>query len=166
MVALVKLDDFYTTKVPEGDWDRCSVEERLAKVFDWERVELEALGPLRKGRPGRWRAFDFVAGLDSNGCYGLQVEVTEVAPAAVILLDGAYSASPPLAASVDLAVLVDVSLRERDRRLAAREDPAFLLRWHAIWDAVETHYFRHVRPPGSFDLVVTTEPRDTQEVAG
>jgi len=29
-----------------------------------------------------------------------------------------------------------------------------LAEWHQIWDEVETYYFEHVCPPGSFDLVV------------
>ena len=156
-VALVKLDDFFNIKVPVAEWGIRSVEQRLAEVFDWERVRLEALGPLREGRPGRWRAFDFLSGLDPDGCYHLQVGVTEVAAAPVIVLDGAYSASPWLTDLVDLAVLIEVSDGERHRRLTKREGPAFLAGWHAIWDAVETHYFNHVRPRSSFDLVVTSE---------
>ena len=60
--ALVQLDDFYTTSVPEADWPQRSVEKRLRDVFDWERVRRQALEPLRDGRSARWHAFDFLSG--------------------------------------------------------------------------------------------------------
>jgi uridine kinase len=73
----------------------------------------------------------------------------------VIILDGAYSASPAIEDLLDLTVLVDVPVAERHRRLAQREDAQFLRRWHTVWDAVETYYFTEVRPKASFDLVVS-----------
>ena len=153
--ALVRLDDFYQTVIPESEWPRKTVEQRLNGVFDWSRVRKEALEPLRAGRPGRWHAFDFIRGTGATGTYSLQNEATEVAPAPTILLEGAYSASPPLRDLIDLAVLVDVQDKTRHLRTVARGDDAeFLDKWHAIWDAVETHYFEHVCPPGSFDLVI------------
>jgi hypothetical protein len=73
----------------------------------------------------------------------------------VIVLDGTYSASPHIADLVDLAVLIDVAVPERHRRLAAREQEPFLQRWHAVWDAVETYYFTEVRRKASFDLIIS-----------
>ncbi len=155
--ALVHLDDFYTTTVPEHGWRERSIPERLRDVFDWERVCREALAPLRAGQPARWQAFDFVGGLTANGTYALLREATEAVPAPVILLEGTYSAAPPLAGMVDLAVLVQVSAAERSHRAALRDLAAFLDPWHAIWDEVEAYYFSQVRPPDSFDLVGTNE---------
>ena len=97
-------------------------------------------------------------GLGKEGTYSLKKEVTEVAPAPTILVDGAYSASPPLRDLIDLAVLVDVQNERRNLRTAAREDDIeFLAKWHAIWDAVETHYLEHVCPPESFDFVIRND---------
>lgn len=155
--ALIHLDDFYTTTVPEHGWLERSVPERLRDVFDWERACRDALAPLRAGQPARWQAFDFAGDLTADGTYALQRAATVVAPASVILLEGAYSAAPPLASLVDLAVLVQVSAAERSRRTALRDPAAFLDPWHAIWDEVEAYYFSQVRPPHSFDLVVTNE---------
>ena len=156
--ALVPLDDFYQTVIPESEWPHKTVEQRLNGVFDWSRVRSEALEPLRAGRPGRWQAFDFMRGLGKEGTYSLKKEVTEVAPASTILVEGSYSASPPLRDMIDLAVLVDVQNERRHLRAAARgDDTEFLTKWHAIWDAVETHYFQHVCPPESFDLVIRND---------
>jgi uridine kinase len=80
-VALVPLDDFYQTRIPESEWRHYPVEERLNGAFDWARVRREALEPLRAGRTGRWHAFDFARGLGGDGTYSLQQRVTELAPA-------------------------------------------------------------------------------------
>lgn len=154
-VALVPLDDFYQTRIPESELPHKTVEQRLDVVFDWERVRSDALEPLRAGRPGRWYAFDFMRGLSEGGTYTLKKQVTEVAPAPTILVEGAYSASPPLRDFIDLAVLVEAQNQTRHSRTVARGDDAeFLARWHEIWDEVEAYYFEHVCPPESFDLVI------------
>jgi uridine kinase len=154
-VALVRLDDFYQTLIPESQLRHKTVEQRLNGVFDWARVRSEALEPLRAGRPGRWYAFDFRRGLGEGGTYSLREQVTEVAPAPTILVEGAYSASPPLRDLIDLAVLVDAQNEARHLRTVARGDnPEFLAQWHQIWDEVEAYYFEHVCPPESFHLVI------------
>ena len=162
-VALVHLDEFYQTLIPESQLPHQTVGQRLSGVFDWARVRREALEPLRAGHPGRWHAFDFVRGLGEGGTYSLKEQVTEVAPAPTILVDGAYSASPPLRDLVDLAVLVDAPNAARHWRTVARGDDAeFLTRWHRIWDEVEAYYFEQVCPPQSFDLVILNEPNATR----
>jgi len=160
-VALVPLDDFYQTLIPESQLPHQAVDQRLNGVFDWARVRREALEPLRAGQPGRWYPFDFMSGLGEGGTYRLKEQVTEVAPAPVILLEGAYSASPPLKDLIDLAVLILAQNQARHLRTVARGDDAeFLGRWHQVWDEVEAYYFEHVRPPESFDLVILNEVDD------
>jgi para-aminobenzoate synthetase len=155
-IVIVPLDDFYQTVVPESQWPYKSVAERLQGVFDWSRVRRQALEPLRAGRPGRWHAFDFANGLGERGTYCLKTAATEVQPASIVLIDGAYSASPSLRDLVDLTVLVHVEAETRHFRTAMRErdDSEFLAKWHSVWDEVEQYYFRDVCPPESFDLVV------------
>jgi uridine kinase len=158
--ALIPLDDFFAADVPDGQWDAFTVEEKLARVFDWARVRAEAIEPLWEGRTARWHAFDFASGPRPDGTYGMEAAAKERAPADVILIEGAYSASPALADVVDLAILVNVPVEERHARLRDREEAGFLERWHARWDAVEAHYFHEVRPRDSFDLVVGCVPED------
>ena len=152
--ALVPVDDFFAANIPDDRWDTFTVQERLARVFNWQRLRECVIEPLLAGQPARWYAFDFVSGLRPDGTYGMQDEPIELAPADVIVLDGAYSAGPELADLVDVAVLVDVPVEVRHARTAAREDADFLARWHALWDPVEDYYFTQVRPKDSFDLVV------------
>src|SRR5438128_12398705 len=132
-VALVRIDDFYQTVIPESDWPHKTIEQRLNGVFDWSRVRSDALEPLRAGRPGRWHAFGFMRGLGKAGTYSLKEEVTQVAPAPTILIEGAYSASPPLRDLIDLAVLVNVQNEICHIRTAARGDNAeFIASGHEI----------------------------------
>lgn len=155
-IALVPLDDFYQTQVPEVEWPQKTVAERLAGVFEWDRVRREAIEPLMRQEPARWRPFDFMRGPGLDGTYSLEDEFTEVAPAPTILLEGAYSASPFLRDLTDLTVVVDVPTKARHDRVAAREQGAddFLAAWHAVWDDVERYYFECVCPPASFNLVI------------
>jgi len=152
--ASIPLDDFFAADVPDREWDAFTVEEKLARAFDWARVRAEAIEPLREGKKARWHAFDFVSGARPDGTYGMEATAKERAPADVILIEGAYSAGPALADVVDLAILVDVPVAERHARLRGREEAGFLERWHARWDEVEVHYLDEVRPRDAFDLVV------------
>jgi len=84
----------------------------------------------------------------------MEKECKKLEPANVILIEGAYSATPELADLLDFAILVDVPIEERQVRLEAREDHDFLVKWHQRWDEVERYYFNQVRPKNSFDFVV------------
>ena len=153
--VVVPLDDFFAAHIPDWQWEAFSIAERAKHVFDWQRLRADALEPLLANRSATWYPFDFAAGLRPDGTYALSAHSVERQPAPVLMLDGAYSASPQIADLVDLTALIDVSVSERHRRLAARENEPFLQRWHAVWDDVETYYFTEVRPKASFDLVVS-----------
>ena len=153
--ALIPSDDFFAANLTDADWAARTPAERAADAIDWRRLRNEALEPLLAGRPARWHAFDFEAGLRPDGTYPMRADATRCEPSAVILLDGAYSTRPELADLIDLSVLVDAPLAVRHQRLAAREDPAFLAAWHARWDAAEAYYFAQIRPRAAFDLVIT-----------
>jgi uridine kinase len=149
--AVVPGDDFYAGG-NDAAWARLAPAARADRCIDWRRLRIEALEPLRAGQPAVWHPFDFATGT------GLATRTEVRTPAPVIVLDGVYSARPELRDMVDLAVLValtDDGLRRR--RLVAREGETYMATWHARWDAAEDHYFKHVCPPASFDLVVTAE---------
>jgi uridine kinase len=95
--ALIPLDDFFSVNIPDDEWDKFAVEEKLKHVFDWFRLRNHAIMPLLKGQPAKWHAFDFQSGLHADGTYGMEKECKKLEPANVILIEGAYSASPELA---------------------------------------------------------------------
>jgi uridine kinase len=154
--VVVEADDFYAGG-SDVEWAARTPAERVEQVIDWRRLRHEALAPLAAGRAAAWRPFDFERGA------GFADRIIARQPAPVVILDGAYSARPELADLVDLAVLVQASTdRVRRARLLAREGAAFMAAWHTLWDAAEDLYFSQIRPPESFDLIVTT----TDGVAG
>jgi para-aminobenzoate synthetase len=153
--ALIPSDDFFAANLTDADWEARTPAARAADAIDWRRLRAEALEPLLAGRPAQWHPFDFEAGLRPDGTYPMCAASTQREPAAVIVLDGAYSTRPELADLIDLAVLVDAPVAVRRQRLAAREELQFLAAWHARWDAAEAYYFAQVRPRASFDRVIT-----------
>jgi uridine kinase len=142
-------DDFFLGG-PDSEWDLRSTEAKVADCIDWRRLRKEALEPLLAGRPASWHPFNFISGL------GLSKEVIERKPAAVIILDGAYSCRSELADIVDLSVLIEMTDDKlRRKRLLAREGHDFMTQWHKRWDAAEDHYFSQVTPRAAFDLIIT-----------
>jgi uridine kinase len=148
--AVVVVDDFYSGG-DDSRWLSVGVEDRVARVIDWSRLRREALDPLRDRRHATWHPLDFKPGA---GWVGWKDETVCVAPANVVIVDGAYSARPELEDLIDVSVLVEAIETVRTERLLAREGTDFMRRWHAVWDAAETLYFDRLRPPASFDLVV------------
>jgi len=154
--ALIQSDDFFAAGISNAGWDVRTARERAADAIEWQRVRVEALEPLLAGKPAKWHPFDFAAGVRPDGTYSMRSDFVEREPARVIVLEGAYSTGGAVADLIDLTVLVDAPRELRHARILAREEPAFLAAWHARWDAAEDVYFTQVRPPSSFDLVVTT----------
>jgi len=152
--TIVHGDDFFATRISDAAWDSWSPEQRIAEAIDRRRLRHEVLAPLLAGKAASYHPFDFEAGVDAGGAYVLANRLVTLRPAPVIVLEGAYSSRPELSDLIELSVLLDVPPSVRHRRLADREEAAFLEAWHRRWDAAEEHYLRRVRPPSGFDLVV------------
>lgn len=136
-VALVHTDSFF--RLPSH-----SRPPRLEDYYDWERMRSEALEPLRSGRSAVFSEFDWEhsrLGEDTTVCWH-----------PVVLLEGVFSAAPQLADLVDISVLVTAPEQVRLERLRRRISPE---EWDSGWLAAEEIYFSSVRPPSSFDLVVS-----------
>ena len=154
--VVINGDDFYNATMTDRDWDMRDASERARDVIDWKRMREEAIGPLRQGADAQWTTYDYERGPYPDGSYPMSRTVA-VKSHPVILIDGAYSGRPELADLVDVSVLVEADDVVRRRRLASREDPAFLEQWHLRWDDAEMHYFANIRPRESFDILVQVE---------
>jgi uridine kinase len=139
--ALVHTDDFF--QPPPGQPP--PAQPPLDQYYDWRRIRAQALGPLKAGHRVTFRQFDWGPGR------GPGRNVT-VEPAALIVLEGVLSAAPELSDLVDRSVLVDTPEPERLRRLRARLTPE---EWDPHWLIAEQAYFGGIRPPSSFDLIVS-----------
>jgi len=150
--AIVTGDDFYSGGDDEK-WESSTPEAKADQAIDWKRLRTEVLEPLLAGKPARWHPLAFTPGI---GWTGWKDDVVVVQPAPVILLDVVYSARAELADIVDVSVLIELPDALRRARLITREGPAFMARWHAIWDSAENYYFSRM-PAHSFDLVIRLE---------
>lgn len=140
-------DDFYAGGSAEH-WDAMSGAEKAAHCVDWRR-QATVLGLLRSGRSARWSPYDW------NANDGRLADIETVAqPAEIVVLEGAFSARPELAALTDLRVLLDAPRQLTQQRVRAREGNAFDAGWAARWEEAEDWYFAHVMWPEAFDLVV------------
>lgn len=147
---VIESDLFYAGGT-DANWTALTPVERADRVIDWRRLRTEVLVPLASGRHASWRPFDFAAG------FGLAKQAITHQPTGLVIIDGAYSSRPELEDLVDFTVLVTMpDDTARRRRLIAREGAEYMAAWHQMWDAAEQHYFTKVRPPSSFDLVVTS----------
>jgi uridine kinase len=117
----------------------------MAQYYDWRRIRAQAVQPLKAGRRATFRRFDWERGGWLDGA-------VTVAPTALIVLEGVFSAAPELSDLTDRSVLVDTPEQERLRRLRARVAPE---EWDSDWLIAEQAYFGAIRPPSSFDLVVS-----------
>ncbi len=153
--VVVPGDDFFAAEVTAAGWDARSPKERARDAIDWRRLRREALEPLLGGAAAAWRPFDFARGPRPDESYAMCTDVTRLAPNPIIILDGAYAARPELSDLVSLSILIESPAVVRRKRLVEREEPRFLEEWLRRWDAAEAHYFTQVRPPSSFDIVVT-----------
>lgn len=152
--AVIPLDDFFAADIPDARWDDFTIEEKREKVFQWDRLQAECIRPLLDGSPARWRAFDFESGLQEDGTYLMKKEVEERRPADIILIEGAYSASPELADLIDITVLVSIPREKRQMRLRARDGEDFSKQWLLRWESVEEYYFNRLRPMEYYDFVL------------
>jgi uridine kinase len=146
--ALVHTDDFFQRPAATGGGPPLTGQapgsQALAQYYDWRRLRIEALEPLKAGRDATFRRFDWERGT------GLDGAVT-VRPSALIVLEGVFSAAPELSDLVDRTVLVDTPEPERLRRLRTRVTPE---EWDCDWLIVERAYFDVIRPRVSFGLIV------------
>lgn len=97
----------------------------------WPRVEEWVLAPLRAGRPGRMRRFDWPAGRFGDRWY--DVPVTDV-----LVLEGVGSGRRAAAPDLSALVYVDAPWPVRLRRGLDRDGEALReewLRWHEAEDA-------------------------------
>ncbi len=142
--SVVHTDDFFQQpRATSRDTKRHGVD--LSTYYDWQRLRDEALEPLRDGRSISYRSYDWER-------RALSEDRLELSPSWVVLLEGVLSAAPQLADLVDRAVFISTPESERMRRLRARVAPQD---WDEQWLRAERTYFELVRPPSSFDLVLS-----------
>jgi uridine kinase len=139
-------DDFYRGGDDEF-WNAKGPAEKVDAVIDWRR-QRALLTRLGRGEAARWQPYDWDA---DDGRLGTAVTA---GPAAVVLLEGAYSARPELADLFALRALLQLPRATRRERLLEREGERYRAEWEARWQEAEDLYFEILMPPESFDLLL------------
>jgi uridine kinase len=129
------------------------------QVTFWPRLEEWVLAPLREGRAGRYRRYDWEAGRFGR-------EWTEVPPAPVVVLEGVTAARAQVRPELTLSVFLTAPLAERIRRTDHRDGvtlSSYLRKWrrgeeaHFASDAT-AHHADVVLDTTSWALVTARTP--------
>ncbi|NUP74226.1 MAG: aminodeoxychorismate synthase component I [Sinomonas sp.] len=134
-VTLVHLEDLYP------GWDG------LAEGI--ERCAATVLGPLRRGEPARWRAWDWLAGADG--------EERVTAPADVVILEGVGAGAAPLRDLCDALVWVEAPAEDRRRRAIERDGETYAPHWER-WAAHEDAWLAVDDVPSAASVTITAAP--------
>lgn len=97
-----------------------------------EDVERLVVGPLRAGRPGRYRRYDWVAEAFA--------EEVAVAPTDLVVLEGVGSADPRYAADITVIAWVEAPMQTRLARGLARDGDALRAQWLRWLDDEREHH--------------------------
>lgn len=123
---IVRLDDVYP------GWDGLRAGADTAR----ERI----LEPLRRGDPGSWRVWDWRTGQ-------LSERVRSVAPAPVVIVEGAGILTPESAGLADVTVWLDAPRDARRTRALARDGDTYRPHW-SRWEQQEEDHLREHDPRG------------------
>ncbi|MFC0532233.1 uridine kinase family protein [Phytohabitans kaempferiae] len=118
------------------------------QVTFWPRLEEWVLAPLREGRAGRYRPYDWEAGRFAP-------EWREVAPAPVVLLEGVTAARAEIRPELTLAVFLTAPLDLRIRRTDLR-DGGRLASYLEEWRRGEEAHFAADATAHHADVVLDT----------
>jgi uridine kinase len=132
-VRVLRLDDFFQSV------------EAFADSIDLERLEREALAPLREGRPARFRRFDWHS-------LGLE-EWREVAPGRIVIVEGVFALQPALRPLYDVTAWLETDTAIRLRRGLERDGAEAEPMWRD-WQANEDRHRAEVEPESTVDLIV------------
>jgi len=123
----------------------------------WPRLEAWVLAPLRAGRSGRYRRYDWL-----HERFAERWHDVPVAPALVI--EGVTSARRAIRPELTLSVWVDAPKGLRLSRGIARDGERLRPQWEA-WQAAEEAHVAVDRTPDHLDLVVDGRATPAAHVA-
>ena len=142
---VVDIEHFYSD-VGIDPPDGLSPEQCYEQHVDWRALNEQVLRPLRRGEPGRYQLYDWIAGQRGDW--------VTVRPEGIVLIDGLYAMRPELTDAYDLTVYVETPPAERSARLSRRPDnPVWVERWAVGFD----WYIDHLRVKERADIVVPGE---------
>ncbi|WP_249299610.1 uridine kinase family protein [Feifania hominis] len=112
----------------------------------YERFASEVLPGLRMGQALSYRVFDC-----SRGCCSSS---REILPAALHIVEGAYSLHPRFGDYCALRVFCHIAPEKQKKRILARSGPELLKAFTGRWIPMENRYFEHYGIRESCDFVL------------
>jgi energy-coupling factor transporter ATP-binding protein EcfA2 len=103
----------------------------------WPRLDRGVLAPLRRGRPGRYRAYDWTAGRFGGWRY---LPVPDV-----LIVEGSTTARAAVREELSLSVFLDAPEAVRRSRVLARDGDGVAAPL-GVWMAAERAHFAAERP--------------------
>jgi uridine kinase len=128
------------------------------QVTFWPRLEAWVLAPLRAGRPGGYRRYDWLTGR-------FRPEWTSVPPAPVVLLEGVTAARAAIRPEATLSVFLSAPARLCLERAVARDGEA-VRAYLEEWQRGEQRHFAAAATAEQVDLVVDTAPGAAHDPVG
>lgn len=123
--------------------------ERYAEAggnVDWERFLEEVLKPLSRGVTVSYRKFD---------CSSMSLaEAEQIVPARLVIVEGAYSMHPELAAYYDFSVFLDIAPKLQRERILRRNTEEKAQRFFHEWIPMERNYFEKTGAKKRCDMVI------------
>lgn len=119
-------------------------------VTFWPRLTHGVLDPLRQGRPGRYRRYDWLESAFSD-------EWTPVPVPDVLLLEGVSSARRAIRSRLSYALWIEAEREVRLARGLARDGATLRPEW-VRWQAAEDVHFAADETINAVDLVVDGDP--------
>jgi uridine kinase len=115
-------------------------------VAFWPRLDASVLGPLRRGEPGRYQRYDWVAGRFAD-------ETIEVPVPDVLVLEGVSSARAEIRDELVLAVFVTAPEELRLARGLERDGEELRSHW-LRWMRDESEHFAVDQTAKSVDILI------------
>jgi uridine kinase len=128
------------------------------QVTFWPRLEAWVLAPLRAGRAGSYRRYDWDAGR-------FRPEWTPVPPAPVVLLEGVTAARAAIRPEATLSVFLTAPARLCLERAVARDGEA-VRAYLDEWQRGEQRHFAADATAEQVDLVLDTAPGAAHDPVG
>ena len=117
--------------------------------IDHERFLAEVVTPLKAGHTFRYRPFDCATFTVTDGY--------DLTPAALTVVEGAYSMHPALGDYADVSVFVQIDSDKQRARIEARNSPAFAARFFSEWIPLEQAYFAACHPAARCHIQLEVE---------
>jgi len=152
-VTVIEGDDFYTG----GDfnlWSSRTAGENAEHCIDWKK-QRNVISALKSDLHASWYAFDWHSKQWATNKPPYCSAESTCSIAAVVLLEGVYSARKELSSLFNLRVMLDVPNQIREQQLIAREGESLRPKWDQLWSEAEQYYFDNNLDYHSLHLVLS-----------